>query len=311
MITAHYLCHGHWTVIPHQLEANFEDMRNCGFDGVAFSFSESEMMYARRTFELQIGLAKKVGLKCHVIPSRLGGRFAGAPWLASMWLAMNDDAAEPNNTFWPLGCVSNEKFCQWIREFLSTLIGDYDLDGVIWDEPKGVDFISHHPDTIRKYGGSPTVTQMMNAMIEFLQMCTTHVKSIRPELAVTLFTQKQLPEYFTSNAAKIKGLDYFGYDGNLARESFYHEKPEWRKYRIDSVWERTVTEAADAGTKTYALIENFLMPREAIEEYEQLLDNFLANYHPDHLALYYYGLNNEDPERVHAITRRLMQKHLK
>ena len=83
MITAYYLCHGYWTVIPSQLDENFRDMADSGFTSVAFSFSESEMCYSRRAFEIQVNMAKKRGLKCLVIPSRIGGRFAGAPLMPS------------------------------------------------------------------------------------------------------------------------------------------------------------------------------------------------------------------------------------
>ena len=152
MTTAYYLCHGLWTVIPHQLEENFRDMRGCGFDAVALTFSESEMVYSRRAFELHV---------------------------------------------------------------------------------------------------------------------------------------------------------------DLAQQSFFHEAPHWTKYRLESVRERTCAECRAAGKKTYALVENMLMPASAIPDYERNLDAYLQGPLPDHLALYYYAHNNEDPKRVHAITRRLMQQHLR
>ena len=91
---------------------------------------------------------------------------------------------------------------------------------------------------------------------------------------------------------------------------FFHEEPEWHKYRIEPVWERTKKECASAGKGTFALIENMLIPKEAIPEYRDNLEAYLQNYSPDHLALYYYALNNEDPETVHQITRKMMQKFL-
>ena len=53
-----------------------------------------------------------------------------------------------------------------------------------------------------------------------------------------------------------------------------------------------------------------VLPASAIPEYENNFEQYLKAYHPDHLAIYYYAHNNEDPERVHAITRRLMKKYL-
>ena len=53
-----------------------------------------------------------------------------------------------------------------------------------------------------------------------------------------------------------------------------------------------------------------LMPAAAIPEYEENLRNYLSTHRPDHLSLYFYAHNNEDPERVHAVTRQLMQECL-
>jgi len=310
MITAYCLCHGHWTVIPHQLEQDFADMRECGFDAVAMSFSESEMHYSRRAFEIQIRLAKKHGLKCLVVPSRLGGRFAGAPLMPSFWLAQNPDCLVPNKTGWPVAALECANFINWIHEFMTTLITDYDLDGVIWDEPKAIDFVSKHPATLAKFGPEPTPEQMQDSFIEFLAGLTKLCLTIKPSLSITMFAQKTDPEYFTRKAAGIPGIEFHGYDGNLARQSFWHEKLEWRKYRIESVWDRTVAECRATGRKTFALVENMLMPAVAIPEYETNFAAYLQTYRPDHLSIYYYAHNNDDPERTHAITRRLMQQHL-
>ena len=55
---------------------------------------------------------------------------------------------------------------------------------------------------------------------------------------------------------------------------FFHEKPEKIKHSLSDVWERTLKECAAHGKKTFALIENMLMPTEVIEEYAIGLENF-------------------------------------
>ncbi len=312
MITAYCLSYGHWTVIPHQLKESFEDMAACGFTAVALSFSESEMMYARRAFEIQVNLAHECGLKVLVIPSRLGNRFAGAPLMSSLWLARHPEAQVPAHKGWtgPMACVESPVFRDWIKGFMTTLLTDYPLDGIIWDEPKAERLISKHPDTLARFGADPTPEQMEDGFIDFLDDLNRHCLSLNPNLSITLFNQRMSSNRFTRAAAAIPGIHYAGYDGNLCRQSFFHEKPEWHKYRVESVWERTTEECAAGGKKTFALIENMLMPKEAIAEYKINLETYLQRYHPDHLALYYYAHNNADPETVHRITRELMQKHL-
>ncbi len=312
MITAYCLSYGHWTVIPHQLQESFADMADCGFTAVALSFSESEMMYARRAFEIQVNLAHKAGLKVLVVPSRLGNRLAGAPLMPSLWLAQHPEAQIPDHIGWtgPMACVESSVFRDWIKGFMTTLLTDYPLDGIVWDEPKAERLISKHPETLAKFGPEPTPEQMEDGYIDFLDDLTRHCLSINPDLCITLFNQKTSSERFTAAGAAISGIRYAGYDGNLSRQSYFHEEPVWRKYRLESAWDRTVNECAAAGKGTFALVENMLMPQAAIPEYEANLDACLQQYRPDHLALYYYAHNNEDPETVQAITRRLMRKHL-
>jgi hypothetical protein len=310
MITAYCLAYQNWTVVPHQIEESFADMAEMGFDAVCLSFSESEMSYARRAFELQVDLAHRAGLQALVVPSRLGGRFAGAPLMPSMWLATHPEARASDIEGWPVACLENQAFVDWIHGFMETLLTDYDLDGIIWDEPKAIGAVTHHPDTVAKYGPDPTEEQMMDSMVEFIQDLTTHCLSIKDDLSITLFVQKWNQEYFTRRAAHIDGLEFFGYDGNLARQSRFHEEPTWAKYRIESAWERTLAEAEAAEVGTFALVENMLMPAEAVPEFEVNFEAYLQGPLPDHLGIYYYAHNNEDPEAVQSVVRRLMKKHL-
>ena len=311
MISAYYLCHGLWTVIPHQIEENFKDMVDCGYTAVAMTYSESEMRYARRTFEILIKLAKKQGLKCLVIPSRLGGRFAGAPLMPSVWLSIHPEYSLPCPGWMPVACLEAKEFREWAKDFMGILIKDYDLAGIIWDEPKGVSVISKHPETIAKFGKEPTEKHMHDSFVEFIGMINDHCLSIKPKLSNTLFAQKTDPEYFTSKVAEVKGIEYFGYDGNFAMQSYYHEKPFPEKYSLDSVWERTEKECKNAGKKTFALVENMLMPNSSIPMYEKNFETYLKTHKPDHLSVYYYAHNNEDPEAVHKVTNKLMKKYIR
>ncbi len=308
MLSAYCLGYQHFTVIPHQLEESFRDLADTGFDAVCLTFTESEMVYSRRAFEIQVDLAHKAGLKVFVIPSRLGGRFAGAPLMVSTWLAQHPQHAI--ETGWlPAACLEVPEFREWLMGFMTTLLTDYDLDGIIWDEPKSIDAISTHPATVAKYGPEPTAQDMIDGFLDFLRELTDHCQSLKPQLAQTLFVQNFDPPAFTEQAARLPSLEYFGYDGNLARQSTFHEQPRWRKYRIESVWDRTVREAEAGNKKTFALVENMLMPKEAMAEFEQNFDTYLSTYHPDHLSVYYYAHNNEDPEGVQRIVRALLRTH--
>lgn len=307
ILTAYCLSYGNWTVIPKQWRESFMDMCDCGFNAVALSFSESEMRYSRRTIELQIKYAHDCGLKVYLIPSRIGGRFAGAPLMPSPWLVQHPECQIPEH--FGIACIESLAFREWILDFVSKLVLEYDIDGIIWDEPKLVDMVTVHPETVTKFGLSPTAEQMQDSFISFLSELTAAVR-VRQGIDVTMFNMPASPEYFTSKASKITGIDYCGFDGVFSQQSYFHEAPRHHKHSLASSWERTVRECAVAGKKTFALIENILIPGTAHDELRLKLEDFLIHANPDHLACYYYGHNNEYPEEVQQITMELVRKHL-
>ncbi len=311
MISAYCLDYNNWTVIPHHVEEDFKEMVDMGFDAVDLSFSESEMRYARRTFEILVNMAHQCGLKVNVVPSRIAGRFAGAPLMPSLWLAQNPQYAVQGDYFWPVACLESEAVRDYIKDFMKTLIQDYAIDGIIWDEPKAPTLISNHPDTVKRFGPNPTMQNMAHGYCEFFSDLTEYCHILRPELIQTLFCIKNEPSYFTAEIAKTEHLDYFGYDGNLCKQRYFKEKIEEGKYRIESAWDRTLSECAAAGKKTFALIENMLLPREEHEEFERNFCNYLQNYHPDHLSVYYYAHNVDDPEGLHSIIKKAMKTYLR
>lgn len=82
------------------------------------------------------------------------------------------------------------------------------------------------------------------------------------------------------------------------------------KYKIESAWERILKECKEAGKKTFALVETMHTPREELKNFEANFENYLQNYHPDHLSVYYYAHNCDAPEEMQDIIRRLMKKYI-
>lgn len=309
MISAYCLDYNTWVCIPRHVKEDFAEMAGMGVDTVCLSFSENDMAYARRTFEILVRLAHEAGLRVFIIPSRIAGRFAGAPLMPSVWLARNPQYQVPDECWLPAGCVESPGVRDWIKSFMKTLITDYALDGIVWDEPKEPTRISHHPDTIARFGENPTEQDMAAGFCEFFEDLTGYCNRLRPDLIQTLFCQKTEPEFFTRMISQNPHIHYFGYDGNLCRQSVFREEPRETKYRIESAWERTVAECAAAGKGTFALVESMNMPKAEHESFEQAFDSYLSNYHPDHLSIYYYAHNAEDPEGLNAIISRTMKKH--
>jgi hypothetical protein len=282
-------------------------MKSCGFDTVALSFSESEMTYSRRTFEKQVNMAHECGLKVMVVPSRLGGRFAGSPYMSSMWLAQNPQAQLPEYPY--VACVESSAFRGWIIDFITKLVRDYDIDGIIWDEPKMADFVTSHPETVAKFGKNATKEDMAESFAGLIQEMSLAAKEIRPNMSITVFNMPLTSSYFSNKVTGAQGIDYAGFDGNFSRQSFFHEMPEKIKHSLAETWDRTSKECLLNKRKTFALIENMLMPRAVHKEFKEGLIQFLSRARPEHLGCYYYAHNNECPEEVHNMTMEIIRRY--
>lgn len=124
--TAYAIGMGAATPSPQHRRDAFREMRDSGFDAVALSFSEGDVLLSRRDFDMHINEAHAAVLKVHVVPSRLGGRFAGFP-LASLWLAENPASQLPENA--DLACVEDPKFREWTGDFIRMLFSDHEVNG--------------------------------------------------------------------------------------------------------------------------------------------------------------------------------------
>lgn len=84
------------------------------------------MKYSRRAFDNQIDLAHACGLDVFVIPSRVGGRLAGAPLMPSLWLCDHPEAQVPGYFGFggPIACLESMAFRDWIKGFVVTLLTD-------------------------------------------------------------------------------------------------------------------------------------------------------------------------------------------
>ena len=139
--------------------------------------------------------------------------------MGSLWLMSNPRAQLPENPF--LACVESKDFQEWIKQFITTLVEDYEIDGLIWDEPKAPDFVTIHPETIVKYGDCATSEMMMSGFACLIDELSLIAKKIRPELAISLFNMPKTDPRFSYMTSALENIDYAGFDGNFSRQSFF------------------------------------------------------------------------------------------
>lgn len=298
-LSAYTLSYGNWTVIPSHWDRLFGEMRENGFDAVDLSFSESEAMYSMRALEQQIVMAHKHELKVLLIPSRFAGRFAGAPYMVSPFISAHPEWALPGHP--DCGCIDIPEVVRASVDFIEMIVKSFDPDGLIFDEPKEAETPSTHPATIARYGHPGTQEEARLSMLRYLQTLIMAAKQLRPELSITIFNMPPTSPEFTARAAALKYVDYAGFDGTLAGKSYFHEAVCRTKASVLELWPRICREAAGK-CGTFALLENILIPASEHDAYRQELETTLAQVRPDHLACYYYGHNNEEPEYIQKIT---------
>ena len=306
-LSAYTLSYGNWTVIPSHWDRMFGEMREIGFDAIDLSFSESEEMYAMRTIEQQIAMAHKHGLKVLIVPSRYAGRFAGAPFMPGWLNIAHPEWNIPGNN--NCACVDVPEVVEATKGFFRKIVTTFDCDGIIIDEPKSPDQPSSHPATIARYGRSGTAADAINSTLEYIQSLIDEVKSLRPELSITIFNMPQITPEFTAKAAGLRGVDYAGFDGTLCSHSYFHGDLFRSKPSILELWPRTQSEAAGK-CGTFTLIENMLIPSEQNSTYERELNETLPQISPDHLTCYWYAHNNEDAEYIQKITNEALKKYI-
>ena len=185
-----------------------------------------------------------------------------------------------------------------------------DLETLIAEgNPKAVEMIDRSPRVLKRFGENPSVSDMYTLMLEYLQLLIDDAKKLKPDLSVTLFNMPPTPEEFTRASAKLRGLDYAGFDGPCSAQSFFHEPASHSKRFIRDSWERTKAETAGV-TGSFALVENILIPDSAFEEFKQEYRRVLDEVRPDHLSIYYYGHNNESAETVQKFCMDELKKHI-
>ena len=304
-LSAYTLSYGNWTVIPSHWDHLFGEMRDNGFDAVDLSFSESEAMYSMRAIEQQIGTAHKHGLKVLLIPSRFAGRLAGAPFMSSPFICAHPEWALPGHP--GCGCLDVPEIVEASVKFIELIVKNFEIDGLILDEPKEAETPSSHPATTAKYGHPGTAEDARTSMLEYLKALIETARQLRPELSITIFNMPHTSPDFTARAAALPGIDYAGFDGTLCLQSYFHDKPFRVKPTVRQLWPRIQAEA-EGKCGTFALLENMLIPCSEHAVYEAELEATLNEVHPDHLACYYYGHNNEDGEYIQKITMNAIRR---
>ena len=306
MINMYYMDHGLYVFRPDHIRADYEDMKDMGCDAVTLSVLE-QFHHGHKAIQNHCRLAHAAGLKIHVIPARFGGMFAGAPKTASGFAINNPDllVEDANGDRHGVCCVENPGVRDFFAERLQSLIGDYEFDGVVLDEPKGTDIVCHCRHCCEAYGKVSHRTRQQS-IVNFLGFLCDQIKSVRDSVEISLFAMPHDSGEFLAQLAALPNLDYIGIDGPVCDQETAPGAPIVKASLFESAPAALVT-ASEHGKKSLLVLESFGVPAWAYDAFAAGLDRALA-YSPDQWIFFYYPHNTEDPDRLMALTESAIRR---
>lgn len=323
MISTYYFRAQMYTIVPHQVREDLRWMADHGSDSVIVGVIEQDLSAARENLDCICTEAAKLGLRVFATPSRWGNLVAGCPKVPSILCATDHqlwarkaDGSPAMNFLGPIASVHHPRTLEAFTRLTTTLLSQWDISGIVWDEPKALEVADHSEAAQGVLGNvdrnDPAV--ILAAQRDFFGQVNAVARSLRPDLRIGMFLfghyADQLP---MTILAGTPGLDDFGLDGRPWAKadggSSDSSGGEPTKFLLDQ-GPSFIAAAHAHGRKALALIENHALKRSDLGLMEQRLDTVLRQGY-EHLIYYYYPRSCEDADQSMAILRQAILRNRK
>lgn len=273
-----------------------------GFNAVSIAVNELDFLKNANNLKQVFRTAKNHGLAVHAVPSRWGGMVAGVPGVHSGFCIDRPDCCVRNihgerlvSPIWGYSAsVYAKETAEQFRKWLVQLFELCPFDGLIWDEPKNFYFIDYSPIACSLRLVDVDMEYEYEKVASFYDEMSTFVKTIRPDVYTSMFVYADSEPLVFEVISRIETLNSFGIDGNpFIPQRMTDKRGKTLIGTLDKIRELAVPKGKDV----MALIENFGISKEENILIEEQMDRVLAA-KPEHLLAYYYGRNNEEPERT-------------
>ncbi len=311
ILNAFYYRQHMYTLVPRYVREDMQWLADIGTTAISIGLLEQDLYASVRNVEIICAEADRAGLAVHAVPSRWAGLVAGSLKVPSQFTVTHpdtwvlDDEGQPRFTpvSGPISSIHHPATLEFMADGVSYLLEQFPLSGIIWDEVKVFD----QPDGRHVCGDfdDPRLLDTHNRQVaEFFSRLNAHIRSTRPEVAISLFIYADAEDRVLEAAADIEGLDYFGCDGKATRP---HDpgRQEHPGKTLLGPGERFLPLARQRDMGTLMLIENHNTDIEGMAALDRRLPETLG-LDVDHWIYYYYGRNCDDPEGVMEI----MARHL-
>lgn len=313
-LAAYYFLAGMYTLKPASIQSELDEMASWGTDIVCIGVTSLAVGRAPRNVNFIVEECHKRNMECYVVPSRIAGITAGVPIIPSPFSQLNPDTwirdkngETPRRKVGPICSFYHPKVVDYYNEITIQMLDLWDLDGFIWDEPKTTywqDFselaLKNNPDgDFRTY---------MKDHTDFFSGVNKTIKEKKKDCTIVYFDEAVRPDIVVEESAKMQHIDYFGTDGKpWPREASPLGMETERSMKVVHKYgERFFTEARKNKLKTMCLPENHNMSKEDNDLMEKHLPEIMKM-DIDMWVYYYYGRNQEEPERNMDIIKKNIQ----
>ncbi len=309
---------------PSHIAVDLQWMADHGTDAVTIAISEVDFENAQLNIETIIKEAHKRNIKVFFVTSRWAGIFAGAPKMPSVFAAKNPHTWSLNknedpyfHSSGPICSIYYPEVFDFFIEHLDKVFNTWNLDGVVWDEPKAyqMDYSAFAKAKLqdrlgyKKGDKEALITHEVN-YCDFISNLNDHIKKEHGDKVINFFAYPYLSESWVEQASNIRHLDYFGADG---RGYPNIEKPETytgKKFLLGEgkVGKRYVDKAAEKKLKSMVLLENFKTKSSEYALLERHIDTIIPM--ADQFAYYYYPRSCDNPDKAMKIITGHLKKYI-
>lgn len=312
LLGAYYFGAGYFTLVPANVRNDLDEMKKLGTDIICIGITQNDLKYNRDNIRFIVEESHQREMKVFAVPSRIAGITAGQPMEPPLFGYHHPHTATIRRDGTPIvrkshGILSSFYHPEVKNHFIevtSQMIQDWEIDGIIWDEPKStfIDWQDFSPLALKNNPDASYVKYIQD-FVAFFSDINAELKKIRPDLTIVHFDEACRNDTVVQESAKIKHLDYYGTDGRPYPLTKTKNITNRDTKVLPYYGERYLKAGRNNGVKTMMLVENQYLVGEQNEKMAKAFPDILKM-DVDLLLYYYYGFYRNDTEESMDIIRK-------
>jgi hypothetical protein len=295
LLGAYYFGAGYFTLVPDNIRHDLEEMKALGTDIVCIGITESDIKYNEGNIRFIIEEAHKRSMQVFAVPSRMAGITAGQPIEPPLFgyhhpetaVLRKDGTPIVRKTHGILSSFYHPEVKDYFIETTSRMLDQFDLDGIIWDEPKSTWWEwQDYSELALKDNPEGDYVKYLEDFAAFFSDINAKLIAQKPDLTLVHFDEACRDDSVVNISATIEHLDYFGTDGRPYPLTKTENITNRDTKVLPKYGERYLKAGRENGLKTMMLVENQRMSKAEVDKMDIALPDILEM--DIDLLLYYY-----------------------